>query len=71
VFSFNGTTLTEQKLATGIGRPDTGAVRGIEDLGSGVTTTSGTAYLTNGVPATYSGTCTTTFPATIGFACGY
>jgi hypothetical protein len=71
VFSFNGTTLTEQKVATGIGRPDTGAVRGVEDLGNGVTTTTGTAYLTNGIPATYSGACTTTFPPTIGFGCGY
>jgi hypothetical protein len=70
VFSFNGTTLTEQKVATGVGRPDTGAVRGVEDLGKGVTTTTGTAFLTNGVPSKFSGTCTTTFPATIGFSCG-
>jgi hypothetical protein len=71
VFTFNGTTLTEQKVATGIGRPSTGAVRGIGDLGNGVSTTTGTAYVTNGIPATYSGTCTTNFPATIDFSCGY
>ena len=71
VFRFNGTTLTQQKVATGVGTPGTGAVRGIENLGSGVSTTTGTAYLTNGTSGSpYSGSCTTTFPAAINFSCG-
>ena len=71
VFRFNGTTLTQQKVPTGVGTPGTGAVRGIENLGSGVSSTSGTAYLTNGTSGSpYSGSCTTNFPATIDFGCG-
>jgi len=71
VFRFNGTTIAQQKVATGIGTPNSGAVRGIENLGSGVSTTSGTAYLTNGTAGSpYSGGCTTTFPAVIGYSCG-
>jgi len=65
-FAFNGTTLTQQKVATGIGTPGTGAVRGIENLGSGVSTTTGTGYLINGKGSSpYSGACTTNFPAAV------
>jgi hypothetical protein len=65
-FAFNGTTLAQQKVATGIGTPGTGAVRGIENLGSGVSTTTGTGYLVNGKGSSpYSGTCTTNFPAAV------
>jgi hypothetical protein len=71
VFRFNGTTITQQKVLTGVGTPGTGAVRGIQNLGSGVSTTTGTAYLTNGTTGSpYSGACTTTFPAVIGYSCG-
>lgn len=65
-FSFNGTTLAQQKVATGIGTPGTAAVRGIENLGSGVSTTTGTGYLVNGKGSSpYSGDCTTNFPAAV------
>jgi hypothetical protein len=65
-FSFNGSSIAQQKVVTGIGTPGTAAVRGIENLGSGVSTTTGTAYLTNGVGSSpYSGACTTNFPAAI------
>jgi hypothetical protein len=65
-FSFNGSTLTQQKIATGMGTPGTGAVRGVMNLGSGVSTTSGTAYLINGKGSSpYSGSCTTNFPAAV------
>ena len=36
MFRFNGTTLTQQKVLTGVGTPGTGAVRSLENLGSGV-----------------------------------
>ncbi len=65
-FSFNGSTLAQQKVPTGIGTPGTAAVRGIENLGSGVSTTTGTAYLINGKGSSpYSGNCTTNFPAVV------
>jgi len=65
-FAFNGSTLTQQKVATGVGTPGTGAVRGIMNLGSGVSTTTGTAYLINGKGSSpYSGNCTTNFPANV------
>ncbi len=67
-FAFNGSTLAQQKVATGIGTPGTAAVRGIMNLGSGVSTTTGTAYLTQNPSkgsAPYSGACTTKFPATV------
>ncbi len=65
-FAFNGSTLAQQKVATGVGTPGTGAVRGIMNLGSGVSTTTGTAYLINGKGSSpYSGSCTTNFPAAV------
>ena len=65
-FSFNGSTITQQKVATGVGTPGTADVRGIENLGSGVSTTTGTAYLINGKGSSpYSGGCTTNFPAAV------
>jgi hypothetical protein len=65
-FAFNGSTLTQQKVATGIGTPGTADVRGIVNLGSGVSTTTGTAYLINGKGSSpYSGNCTTNFPAAV------
>jgi len=65
-FSFNGSTLAQQKVATGVGTPGTADVRGIENLGSGVSTTTGTAYLINGKGSSpYSGGCTTNFPADV------
>jgi len=65
-FAFNGSTLAQQRVATGIGTPGTASVRGIENLGSGVSTTSGTAYLINGKGSSpYSGACTTNFPAAV------
>jgi hypothetical protein len=67
-FTFDGTTIGTQKVATGVGRPST-ALRGIQDLGIGVSTFTGNAYQTNGV-STYTGACTMKFPATIDFLCG-
>jgi len=65
-FSFDGSTLAQQKLATGQGRPNSAFVRAVNDLGSGVSTTTGTAYLINGKGSSpYSGTCTTNYPAAI------
>jgi hypothetical protein len=65
-FSFEGSTLAQQKLAIGQGRPNSAFVRAVNDLGSGVSTTTGTAYLINGMGSSpYSGTCTTNFPAAI------
>jgi len=65
-FAFNGSTITQQKVATGIGTPGTADVRGIENLGSGVSTTTGTGYLINGKGSSpYSGNCTTNFPAAV------
>ena len=65
-FSFNGSTLAQQKVPTGDGTPGTADVRGIENLGSGVSTTTGTAYLINGKGSSpYSGNCTTNFPADV------
>ncbi len=65
-FAFNGSTLAQQKVATGTGTPSTAAVRGIGNLGSGVSTKTGTAYLINGKGSSpYSGNCTTNFPAAI------
>jgi hypothetical protein len=65
-FAFNGSTLAQQKITTGVGTPNTADVRGIMPLGSGVSTTTGTAYLINGKGSSpYSGSCTTNFPAAI------
>jgi len=68
-FSFDGSTISTQKVATGVGRPGT-TLRGLKDLGIGVSTFTGTSYMVNGIPTTYSGACTTKFPATVDFACG-
>jgi hypothetical protein len=65
-FAFNGSTLTQQRVAAGVGTPGTADVRGIMNLGSGVSTTTGTAYLVNGKGSSpYSNTCTTKFPAAV------
>jgi hypothetical protein len=65
-FAFNGSTLAQQKVPAGVGIPSTADVRGIVNLGSGVTTTTGTAYLINGKGSSpYSGSCTTHFPAAV------
>jgi hypothetical protein len=65
-FEFNGSSLTQQKVATGVGTPGSAFVRGVLNLGSGVSTTTGTAYLVNGKGSSpYSGTCTTNFPAAV------
>ncbi len=65
-FSYNGSTIAQQKVPTGVGTPGTADVRGIENLGSGVSTTTGTAYLINGKGSSpYSGPCTTNFPAAV------
>jgi hypothetical protein len=65
-FAFNGSTIAQQKVATGLGTPGTADVRGIVPLGSGVSTTTGTAYLINGKGSSpYSNSCTTNFPAAV------
>jgi len=67
IFNFEGSSLTQQKVPTGVGRPSSADIRGVNGLGAGVASFVGEAWLVNGKGGSpYHGNCTTTFPATIG-----
>jgi hypothetical protein len=67
IFNFEGSALSQQKVPTGVGRPSSADIRGVNGLGAGVPSVVGEAWLINGKGASpYHGNCTTNFPAAIG-----